>query len=428
MVQFNYSHTSVNTSSISQGFFEEINHELVTLGYESDYASFLAPNDPFYQAWTQAMAEKISECGLLVVIGIGGSNLGTQAIVEALLGKSQFGWEKRIFFLDTPDTRKTQSLLDEVVTISKTGIKVALAVISKSGSTSETAALSSIAYDCLSREATLSKDHCVAITESRSKLHQFALSEGWNILPMYPKVGGRYSVFSHVGLLPLAFLWVDLTSLISGARQALKDSLSLVSKNWDSPALIGAQYLYSGSFHGKNIVDHFFFSDTFESVWKWYRQLLWESIGKEYSKDGIKKVQSWLTPTVSIWSTDLHSVGQLYLGGPRDKSFIFVRVASDLQAIVPYSPLSGTVENLSGKTLSELLDAIFSGTRQAYISKDIPFIEWTLQEGSAWDIGYFLQTKMIETVLLAYLFDVNPFDQPNVEDYKSGTRKALAMI
>lgn len=231
-------------------------------------------------------------------------------------------------------------------------------------------------------------------------------------------------MLSHVGLFPLAYFGIGVESLLRGASAALQDAFSEdLSRN---AAMAGARFLFEGSSVGRNIVDHFFFADSFESVGKWYRQLLAESVGKEFALDG-SRVNAGLTPTTSIGSTDLHSVGQLYLGGPHDKSFVFVRTRPASELPIPDSEsLDAVVPHIAGRPLSALMDAIFEGTAEAYRNKGIPFVEWTLKEGSAFDLGYFLQTKMCEVAFAGALFGVNPFDQPNVEDYKVGTKRILA--
>lgn len=429
MYRFDFSSAPASTETIWQDaaaeIFQEIRKDLAELSFASDYASFLLPETPEYLDASTALAAEFSDCAALAVVGIGGSNLGTVAIAEALSGKTAlFFGPKKLFFLDTVDSRKTESVLAELESIALSGKKIGLVTISKSGSTAETAALMSVAYDFLRSRAGLSADRTVAITEPGSKLHRHAESQGWKTLPMRPKVGGRYSVLSNVGLFPLAYFGVDVAALLAGASDALADAFSEdESKN---AAFSGARFLFEGAESGHNVADHFFFSDSFESVGKWYRQLLGESVGKEFSKDG-RLVRTGLTPTTSVGSTDLHSVGQLYLGGPRDKSFTFVKTVPEKEVRIPLDPaLDSVVPHIAGKPLSAVMDAIYRGTVEAYRTKGIPFVEWSLAEGSAYDLGYFLQTKMCEVAFLGTLFGVDPFDQPNVEDYKIGTKRALS--
>jgi glucose-6-phosphate isomerase len=152
-----------------------------------------------------------------------------------------------------------------------------------------------------------------------------------------------------------------------------------------------------------------------------------ESIGKEFNKKE-ERVNIGLTPTVSIGSTDLHSMAQLYLGGPYDKFTTFVRIKKSRSCLkVPsvegYSEL---VSEIKGKSLMDIMDATLEGTKAAFRSGKRPFIEITLPDKSEHAIGQLLQLKMMETIFLGKLLNVNPFDQPNVESYKRETRKILA--
>jgi len=135
-----------------------------------------------------------------------------------------------------------------------------------------------------------------------------------------------------------------------------------------------------------------------------------------------------ITPTVSIGSTDLHSMAQLYLGGPYDKFTTFVCVEEsnsdiDVPELGDYSEI---VSGIQGKSLKTIMNAILEGTKRAFKKDKRPFVEATLPDKSEHSIGQFLQFKMIDTIYLGYLLDVNPFDQPSVESYKSETRKILA--
>ena len=134
-----------------------------------------------------------------------------------------------------------------------------------------------------------------------------------------------------------------------------------------------------------------------------------------------------MTPTVSIGSTDLHSMAQLYLGGPHDKFTMFVEVDSPRQQVpIPNrSEFAALVKGLQGRLLSDVMHAILEGTRIAFRKAQRPFMSILLQNKSEYCIGQFLQFKMMEVMYLGYLMDVNPFDQPHVELYKAETRRIL---
>ena len=194
-----------------------------------------------------------------------------------------------------------------------------------------------------------------------------------------------------------------------------------------NPALIPATLLFLNLKAQKTINDNFFFAPQLESLGKWYRQLMGESIGKENDIDG-KTIRSGINPTVSIGSTDLHSMGQLYLGGPADKftTFIWARNHEDAVSL-PKNPLMPElVPNLHGKSAQQIMEAILEGTKTAYSKQEIPYMEIVLAEISAYTLGEFLQFKMIEMMYLGKLMNVNTFDQPNVELYKQETKKILS--
>jgi glucose-6-phosphate isomerase len=187
-----------------------------------------------------------------------------------------------------------------------------------------------------------------------------------------------------------------------------------------------AMMLAKHSQNGHNIHDLFLFSNDLESIGKWYRQLMGESIGKEYDAQG-KQVFNGMTPTVSIGSTDLHSMAQLYLGGPYDKYTTFVRLQKNnhtvrVPRIAAYSKL---VDTIQGRPMDEIMNAIVDGVQTAFKKGKRPFSELLLPDKSAFTIGQLLQFFMMQMMYLGVLMHVNPFDQPNVESYKVETKRLL---
>jgi len=151
-----------------------------------------------------------------------------------------------------------------------------------------------------------------------------------------------------------------------------------------------------------------------------------ESIGKEHDRNN-KQIFEGITPTVSIGTTDLHSMAQLYLGGPFDKFTAFVKIQKNREFIkIPNQPeYSKLVKGIQSKPLNEIMDAIFIGVKRAYENNKRPFIEIILPDKSPNSIGQLIQFKEMEIIYLGYLLNVNPFDQPNVESYKKETKKIL---
>jgi glucose-6-phosphate isomerase len=192
-----------------------------------------------------------------------------------------------------------------------------------------------------------------------------------------------------------------------------------------NPAVLSAIAIFHNYKKGYKINDNFFFNPELESLGKWYRQLMGESIGKEKNIFN-KTVHIGITPTVSIGSTDLHSVGQLYLGGPKDKytNFIWIKQASEI-AVPKKRIFPKLIEQITAKTAKTILNAILRGVKIAYTKQNLPFSETTLEENSEKHIGEYMQFKMMEIMFLANLLKINAFDQPNVENYKKETKKIL---
>ena len=345
---------------------------------------------------------------MMIVVGIGGSNLGAQAVYDAVYGK-EGNQHFPLFFADTVDSDYIYALLQRAEHALKNKRNILITVISKSGTTTETIAN----FECfleLLKKYHPNKYHefVVAITDESSALWNLAAVEKFDRLAIPAALGGRYSVMSPVGLFALCFAQVSIDELIKGAQEA--DTMHAAT----SASIIAYQYA-----NGKNIHDFFVFDTALESLGKWYRQLMGESLGK----DG-----KGITPTVSLGSTDLHSVGQLYLGGPHDKAATFLYVTHPKHEIkIPMmNEYDALVPHLQRKSLAAVMKAIFEGTQKAYVQSKIPYITYMLPKKSAFYIGQFLQTKMIEMVMLGHLLDVNPFDQSQVELYKTQTRKILA--
>jgi glucose-6-phosphate isomerase len=219
-------------------------------------------------------------------------------------------------------------------------------------------------------------------------------------------------------------LSIDIDQLIAGAQDMRKRCLNLTIN--ENPAVMSAIHIYH---HWKNTIkihDLFLFSSDLESIGKWYRQLMGESIGKEFDNNQ-QQLFAGITPTISIGSTDLHSMAQLYLGGPYDKFTTFVRInEARTHLLIPdETETANLVQGINGKSVDYIMKAILSGTQTAFQKRERPFMEIELPDKSASSIGQFLQMKMIEIMYLGYLFNLNPFDQPNVEEYKIETKKIL---
>ncbi len=427
-----YSHALIATTEFEHAFatlepaIAQINTAISKKDYASDYASLNLLNDANYQATIKKCIEEKRKLNpsMLILIGIGGSNLGTLAIHEALFGKLYNEKQPpiKVYYADTVDTEYIQTIMQLAEQELQQKKAVLLTVVTKSGTTTETIANFAVFFELVKKYHP--HDYCnyvVVTTDKDSPLWLIAQQEQFTILEVPKKVGGRYSVFSAVGLFPLGLLGCDISQLLAGAQDALADcTSSLLAENYAAATSVALYLQYK-----KNIIiqDMFVFALQLEGIGRWYRQLMGESIGKEHDIHG-NLVEVGITPTVSLGTVDLHSVGQLYLGGPRDKNSTFVSVAQTNNEVIISSSrqLETLAMQVRGKSFTLLMNAILQGVKTAYKNHQRPFIAIELPHCNEYYLGQLLQYKMLEIIYLGYLLEVNPFDQPNVELYKQETR------
>lgn len=371
--------------------------------------------------------KKTDRLKYIFLIGIGGSNLGTKAIYDALQGYvdvlEPVRYPKMIFV----DTTNSEQLIRCGALLSTIASKdeVLIISISKSGGTAETTANTEIVLSQYTKKFGDAFDRVVVITDENSPLWNASVAKNIAVLPLHGLVGGRYSVFSPVGLFPLLMLGYDIDGMLERVRAMRDECLqSDIKKN---PAALSAIITFIHYTKGKNINDTFVFHSELESVGKWYRQLMGESVGKEQDRSG-NLVNAGITPIVSVGSTDLHSMGQLYLGGPKDKltTFIYADDARTEVRMPEARVFPELVQMIHGKTAREIMDAILGGTKVAYTKRGLSYMMVVLPDISAASIGEYFQFKMMEMMYLAHLMEVNAFDQPNVESYKVETKMFLS--
>ena len=398
---------------------------LKTENWSHPAASILLPSAGECARQSLDLAKSLPKPSLIIVIGIGGSNLGTAAVCQAVLGShSNLLSKPQLLFADTTDGPSIHSITELARRHLKSGGHVILDVISKSGTTLETMANFSALHSALLQEKK-SHVHVVATSDEGSPLEDWARVNACPSLSVPRMVGGRYSVFSNVALFPLALAGVDIHALLSGAKTMRARCLS--KKISENPAMRMAAILYLHHQTGRRIHDHFLFANDLMGLGLWARQLQAESIGKEQRTDG-SPAHTGLTPTVSIGSTDLHSMAQLYLAGPSDKFFRLVAVRKPSHDIaLPRDGMLGSLApSASGRKLSVVLSAICGATAAAWRAKSIPFVAVSLPDLSAQSVGMLMQEEMMETIFLAKLLEVNAFDQPAVELYKKEVKRLLS--
>ncbi len=394
-------------------------------GYGAPEASLVVPQDEYMIAAVEAVVAKIYTKSLryIFVIGIGGSSLGAKAIYDALAqARDQASHHhSRIIFVETTDAGEL-SVAKAIITKAEHANELVFLVISKSGTTTETLFNAEVLLATFAERFGRNARRVVVMSETGSPLLTAASEQQMHTIPLPPTVGGRYSVFSPVGLLPLALIGFDIRQIRGAASHIINQSLH--PDILLNPAALSALTIYYFYNQGIRQHDTFVFSPALESLGKWYRQLLGESIGKPALDDETKRIG--ITPTVTIGSTDLHSVGQLYLGGPRDRLTTFVGIAESTDVLMPAERAwPEVVPMVAGKSARTILGAIEAGTKAAYDAANLPYLAVTLESVTPEAIASFMQFKMCEMMMLGHLLKVNPFDQPQVEQYKTVTKQIL---
>ncbi len=360
----------------------------------------------------------------ILVLGIGGSALGGVALTEALLkpywnllSDEQREGLPRIFFLDNIDPDTMSGLLD-ILDLKKTLVNV----ITKSGSTAEIMSQFMIVKDRLEKELGDNyRYNVVATTDKRTGiLRQIAEQEGYKTFVVPDDVGGRFSVFSAVGLLPLALVGIDIDPIVKG----IKD-MDLALKNTDINENIAAQnalihYLMDIK-KGKNLSVMMPYSSRLKYVSDWYVQLWAESLGKNKDIDG-NDVNIGPTPIKALGVTDQHSQIQLYNEGPNNKVINFIRVKEfdktlDIPNIFEYTGLN----YLGGKTINQLLNAEADSTRVALADYQRPTVTITLPKVDGYNVAQLLYMFEVQTAIAGELYGINTFNQPGVEQAKNYT-------
>ena len=363
----------------------------------------------------------------IVVLGIGGSALGTIAL-QAALNSPYHNLDApaglpRLFVLDNIDPDLIGEFLDRVDPAESLFL-----VISKSGGTAET-----MAQFLIFRERLLERlgpvehgAHLLVITDSeQGVLREIARREGYAAFAVPEGVGGRFSVLSPVGLLPLALVGVDIKGVLKGA--AHMDERCREPDLFANPALLYAalQWLMQVKKH-KPMSVTFAYSQRLGLMGDWYAQLLAESLGKRRSREG-RDVHVGPTPLRALGVTDQHSQVQLYTEGPFDKWFTFLAVEQpDHNVVIPaaFDDLEG-VRYLGGRSLRELFAAEREGTRLALTEARRPNVQIMLESVEPHPVGQYLQCMQIAVAVMGEHYDVDAFDQPGVE---AGKLAAYALM
>lgn len=417
----NQSHVSI--SKLEEVFGTQVKtiHQEMNKG-TSEGADYLGwknyPNEISSNELEDALkaAKKLREnADLVVVIGIGGSYLGAKAIQDAL---SPY-FEKNS---DDPEVLFAGQNLSGAYMkqlLSYMGSKeVAIIVISKSGTTTEPAIAFRIMLEYMeNRYGSSASERIVAITDkSEGALREMAVRSGFTSFIIPNDIGGRYSVLTPVGLIPLAVAGVDIEQLLAGAKKAIHDlSDADISSN------IAYQYAALRTLllsEGYNVEILASFSPSFETFHEWWKQLFGESEGK--GGNGI-------FPAAVAYPTDLHSLGQYIQDGQRMLFETFVHFTEEAEdCAIPSSKenLDG-LNYLSDKTLNEINEVMMHGAMEAHRDGGVPLLRLEVAKQDAYHVGYLIYFFQLSCAMSAYLQGLNPFDQPGVEEYKNNIFRLL---
>lgn len=359
--------------------------------------------------------EICSKADVLVVVGIGGSFLGARAVQEALT--PYFGIHKNGIEVIYVGHHMSGAYINQILTY-LTDKEVYINVISKSGSTIETALAFRVLRQYMEKRYGEEAVHRIIVTTDPEKglLKKTADLAGYRRFEIPSNIGGRYSIFTPVGLLPIAVAGIDIEEFMKGAKKAaieLKEP-DLTNNHAYQYAVIRNK-LYNQGYSVEMLAS---FEPCLKNFHEWWKQLFGESEGKEKKS---------LLPTCVTFSTDLHSIGQFIQEGSPilfETLLHFHEIKEDY--IVPFDERNEDGLNyLAGRSFNEINATSKQGTALAHAEGGVPVIQLEMAKLDAYHLGYLMYFFMKACSMSAKLIEVNPFNQPGVEAYK---RKMLELL
>lgn len=336
----------------------------------------------------------------LVVIGTGGASLGAQALC-AITPQA-----RNVHFIKNCDAESIRRVLATLPCADTSWL-----VVSKSGETVETlAAALAVKAHCAAQHLSLDGRVSVITTPGANSLRALAASEGWRVLDHPATLGGRFSVFSAVGMFPLAFAGIDTDTLIADV-----DAHFVRQLRNQNEALFTAASWFAASLPEQPLHVMLAYGDRLSAFTQWYKQLWAESLGKDLKGP---------TPITAIGAIDQHSQLQLYLGGPRDKLFTVLAPSDDTEPMRLAKSDVPALAYLSARSMQDIMrasaDATVETLRAHGIAVRIHKTPWDMTH-----VAHFMLDVMLETLLTAAMLEVDPFGQPTVEEGKLRARRAL---
>lgn len=365
------------------------------------------------------VARLAAKSRLMVVVGIGGSYLGARMVIEALQSEFAAMQRGKAPYIVYAGHTLGEDYYSQLLSLLEHE-DYSVAVISKSGTTTEPAVAFRIVKAHL--EHKYGRDEAskriVAITDARrGALHEIAAQEGYPMYVIPDNVGGRFSVLTPVGLLPIAMAGFDIDKLLAGARDMRK--LCIADDTLEgNPALMYAAVRNALYRKGKKVEMLVSCLPNLRYLAEWWKQLYGESEGK----DG----KGLLPHSLSI-TTDLHSMGQYVQDGERlmMETMLRVRCPNATVAVPSDEQNLDGINYLCGKSLTEINDCAAEGTIEAHVSGGVPVVELTVGSVDEYTLGQLIYFFEFACGISGYTLGVNPFDQPGVEAYKKNMFRLL---
>ena len=363
-------------------------------------------------AITKAAQKIRQQSEVLVVIGIGGSYLGAQAGLDYLMN-----YEPAAVEIIFAGHQMSSTYLSKLVKYLENR-EFSINVISKSGTTTEPAIAFRILKQLIEEKYKEDAKNRIYVTSDakRGVLYSLAVKEGYERFVIPDDVGGRYSVLTAVGLLPLAAAGYNLNEIVSGASHALNRYHNPKLEDNEAYQYAVLRYLYYQQDYKVEAIASYDYELSYLA--EWWKQLFGESEGKE---------GKGLFPASANFTTDLHSLGQYFQDGPRfliETVLSVAKVNQDLK--IPFADEdSDGLNYLAGQKLSYVNEQAKLGTIQAHHEGGVPVMELVIPELTPYSFGYLVYFFEKACAMSAYLLEVNPFDQPGVEKYKKNMFKLL---
>ena len=375
------------------------------------------PNDAILEQLDSLATAIRSDADVFIVCGIGGSYLGARAVIEALGSFFGNSGPEILFAGHHMSGKYLEELVEYLEKPNREGEEksVYLNVISKSGTTLETALSFRVLRKWMTRKFPEDVDNRIICTTSAEggALNKLIAEHGYKKFVIPDDVGGRFSVLTPVGLLPIAVAGIDIRTLF---YEAVSKYEALENNPQEVIQYAAIRYALSLQETATDVITTF--EPQLNALGGWLQQLLGESEGK----DG-----KGIFPALATYSTDLHSIGQFIQDGPRNlmETFITVGQTSRKLTIDETDNDHDGLNYLAGRTFHDINSRAFEGTIQAHTDGKVPCIVVELDELNAQHIGEFIYFYELMTAIYCYCLEVNPFNQPGVEDYKKEMYKLL---